>query len=118
ARQPLGPGAAVDEHQALLAVVQARDDGGRVVEGAHVVDRDLRRGARPRGRGDDDAATGRARGEPGQQVVGVADGGRQADALERSAGEPFEPGEDREQVPAAVVAGEGVDLVDDDGTQV
>ena len=34
------------------------------------------------------------------------------------AGEPGEPFQDGEQVPAAVVAGEGVHLVDDDGPQV
>ena len=56
--------------------------------------------------------------QPGQQLVRVADGRGQPDPLQRAPAEPGEPFEDGEQVPAAVVAGEGVDLVDHHGAQI
>jgi hypothetical protein len=40
--QLLGPGAAVDEDQTLLAAMQPRNDKGSVGQAAHVVKRDLR----------------------------------------------------------------------------
>ena len=52
-----------------------------------------------------------------QQRRRVADGGGQPDALQRAPGEAGEPFQHGQQVPAAVVAGEGVHLVDDDGLQ-
>ena len=57
--------------------------------------------------------------DPGasQQLRRVADGGREPDPLERPPGDGASPLEDREQVPAPVVPGEGVDLVDDDRAQ-
>jgi len=59
-----------------------------------------------------------AGGEPPEQLVGVADRRRQGDALQLPAGQPADPGEDGEEVPSPVVAGEGVDLVDDRHPQV
>src|SRR5690606_27436406 len=56
--------------------------------------------------------------QPGEEVVRVADGGGEADALQGPLGQPGEAFEDGEQVPAAVVGGECVDFVDDDGADV
>ena len=53
-----------------------------------------------------------------QQVGGIADGGRQADPLDGPPGHPGQPLQHRQQMPAAVVTGEGVHLVDDDRPQV
>ncbi|KQX92688.1 hypothetical protein JOF59_000973 [Streptomyces clavifer] len=55
--------------------------------------------------------------EPGQQVVGIPDGGGQADPLERAPGDACEPFQYGQQMPASVVTGEGVDFVDDDAVQ-
>ncbi len=57
-------------------------------------------------------------GEPGEELVGVAKGGGQGDALNLPTGEATDPLHDGEKVPAPVVAGEGVSLVDDDGLHV
>ena len=51
-------------------------------------------------------------------ISGLPDRRRQADPLKFPAGQPRDPLEDREQVPAAVVAGEGMDLVHDHHPQV
>ena len=56
--------------------------------------------------------------EPAEQLTGVADGGRQPDPLERASRHPGQALQHREQVPAPVVAGEGVHLVDHDRPQV
>jgi hypothetical protein len=51
--------------------------------------------------------------EPVEKPLGIADGGGQADALDLAAGECVEASQHREQMPATIVASEGVDLVDD-----
>ena len=88
---------------------------------ADVVERELRRRRLTRSAGATTvrgcAAVARAL-QPGQQLVGVADRGRQADPLERPAGNAAQPLQHGQQVPAAVVAGEGVHLVDHDGPHV
>ena len=93
------------EHQALLAAVQPRDHGGGVVHAADVVERDVRlRGGR--GRVGATTCTGRRRRRralhPAPDRVGVADGRREPDALELPAGQPLDPFQHGEQVPAAV----------------
>ncbi len=50
-----------------------------------------------------------------EQCRRVADGGRQADALDAPSADPFQPFQYGEEVPSAVVTREGVDLVHDDG---
>ncbi len=50
--------------------------------------------------------------QPGQQFAGVPDGGRQPDPLQGLAGHPGQPLQHRQQMPAAVVTGEGMDLID------
>ena len=56
--------------------------------------------------------------EPGEQFVGVADGGRQPDSLNGVSRELLQPFQYGEEVPPAVVACERVDLVHDDGLNV
>jgi hypothetical protein len=75
---------------------------------------------RRRSRWRDDGARPRALSplEPLEQHIRVADGGGQTDPLERAPGQRAQPIEHGEKVPAAVVAREGVHLVDDDGPQV
>jgi hypothetical protein len=51
-------------------------------------------------------------------LVGVADRGGEADPLQSSAGQMLQPFKDGQQVPASVVSGEGMQLVDDDDAQV
>src|SRR5690606_15719798 len=55
--------------------------------------------------------------EPGEQGFRVADRRGEADALHGAAHDALQALQYGEEVPAAVVAGEGVDLVDDDGPQ-
>ena len=68
---------------------------------------------------DSDAGAGVSRlvgsGEEGGQFLDGALGGGEADALGAAAGDVVEAFEREGQVAAAAVAGEGVDLVDDDG---
>ncbi len=115
--QLLDPGAAVGEHQTLLPPVQAGDDGGGVVKRADVVHRHL--GPRSSGFGrrvDDLSRLGDAASlQPRQQAVRVTDRCRQPEALHRPTSQGADALEQRQKVPAAVVASEGVDLVDDDG---
>jgi hypothetical protein len=116
-RELLGLAAALAEHQPLLPRVQGGHDGGGILDTADVVQADLRRSFGPlRGRGEHHAGPGRpgAALQPTEQRVGVADGGGQADPLDRAAGQVREPFQHGEQVPAAVVAGEGMHLVHDD----
>ena len=119
----------VAEDEAFFAAVEGGDDSGGVLGGAHVVEFDFagwwpvfRCGwADPGHTGGDDAAGAVARVaalQPGEEVVRVADGGGEADALQGPLGQPGEAFEDGEQVPAAVVGGECVDFVDDDGADV
>ena len=65
---------------------------------------------------DDASASGGC--QPGQQLARVAHRCRQADALQRSLQILVQPVQHRSQVPAAVVAGERVQLVDDHRLQV
>ena len=111
----LDPGTAVAEDQPFLAPVQSTDDRCGVGQRAHEVDLDIgliplaRRGLdhrpRPVGPG----------GQPFQHLCGVSDRRREPDPLEVSAREPPDASQDREEVPAPVVACERVKLVDDDG---
>jgi hypothetical protein len=128
--------ARVAEDKPFLSPVQGRDEFGRVVQGAHVVEFNFARGPAdqvggglvgvpgPVGSGrqmharSDDlpgtASCARAL-QPVQQVGGVADGRREPDPLNGPAGYPFQPFEHGEQMPSPVVAREGVHFVDDDG---
>jgi hypothetical protein len=106
---------AVAEHEALLAVVQRGDHRGGVVQHADVVDSHLSGGRRRSGRGDDRCWSGLGVGplQPAEQLVGVADGCRKANSLQAPAGQPGDPFQHGEQMPATVVASEGMHLIDD-----
>jgi hypothetical protein len=106
--------------------VESADDGGRIVERADVVELDVarRHGGRRRlclgqvGRDHASGAPACSRSlEPGEQGFGVADGRGEADALHGAAHDALQALQYGEQVPAAVVTGEGMDLVDDHGPQ-
>ena len=56
--------------------------------------------------------------QPPQQILGVADGRAHPDPLQRPPDQVLEAREHGGEVPAAVVAGKGVDLVDHHGAQV
>ncbi len=104
---------AVAEHEPLLAAVQPRDHGGGVVERADVIERDV--GARWTCNGGcDDATMPAARAhEPAKKSRRLPNCRRKPDALQvvtRGLGHALK---DRQQVPATIVSGEGVDLVDD-----
>lgn len=55
--------------------------------------------------------------QPTQHLLGIADGCREADPLQRAPGETLDPAEQEEQMPAAVISGKGVQLVCHNGTQ-
>ncbi len=115
--------------------MQGRDELGGVVEGAYVVEFHLAcragglfGGGAPvaacglglgmlHSRGNDlpRAACGFRALQPAQQLLRIADGRGQADALDTAPGDPFETLQYGQQVPAPVVSREGVHLVDDDG---
>ena len=114
----LDPGAAVAEHQPLLAAVQAGDDQSRRWRGCR--------------RSRASTSGGRPRRRPGGVTTSRGPAGRPVRASRSSSsglptvadrpmrwssrpGEPREPFQHRQQVPAPVVAGEGVHLVDDHG---
>ena len=93
------------------------DDRGGVGQAADVVERHLgasrrcgRRVCDHRGRAD----AARRRAASASSSSGLPTVADRADALQLAAGEAREPLEHGEQVPAAIVAGEGVHLVDDD----
>jgi len=114
----LGAAAAVDEHQPFLPAVQPGDDGGGVLHRADVVELDIAAG-RVAGRCDDPAGPiGRRPLQPGNQLIGIADGCRQPDALDRPIGDLRDALQNVQQVPATVVSCERVDLVDDDGADI
>jgi hypothetical protein len=56
--------------------------------------------------------------EPGQQGVRVADSGAESDALDGLADDMYQTVRHGEEVPASVVAGEGVDLVHNDDPDI
>jgi hypothetical protein len=116
--EPLGAVAAVDEHEPFLTAVQPRHDGGRVVEAPDVVDHHVGMPDEASRRVDDVAPAAFTGCQPREQGVRVADRGGEPDALQRAPREVFEPCQYGEQVPAAVVTREGVDLVDDRRPQV
>ena len=116
--QFLRPGTAIDEDQPLLAPVQPGDDHGRVLQRADVVQLDLGlRAAASAGRNTTRSPCA-GPGQPVDEHLRVPDRRRQPDPLKLPAGQPRDPLEDREQVPAAVVSGEGMDLVHDHRPQV
>ena len=109
---------AVAEDQPLLAPVQGGDHRGGVVEGADVVElrpRCVRCAGRwrcaPR-RGDGPVPEPWSQASSSSGLPTVADRPIRCSGRAGQLGDPFQDGE---QVPAAVVAGEGVDLVDHDG---
>ena len=126
----------VAEDQALLSLVQRGDHRCGVAHRAHVVQLDIGRcrPALPRlGAGHRDIGlpgdnvrshdNGRALVpagalKPAQQFIRVADRGRQPDPLDGVPGDAGQALQHGEQVPAAVVTGEGVYLIDHDGPQI
>jgi hypothetical protein len=115
----LGATAAVDEHQPFLPAVQPGDDGRGVLHRADVVELDIAAG-RVAGRCDDPAGgpIGRRPLQPGHQLIRIADGRRQADALDRPIGDLRDALQNMQQVPATVISRKRVDLVDDDGADI
>ena len=98
--------------------MESGDHEGGVVEAADVVQGDGRDLDVLDGRAQDVRWTSTCRGEPGEKLVGVAQGGRKGDPLNLSAGEPADALDYREQVPSSIVTSEGVCLVDDDALHV
>ena len=114
----LGPRPAVDEDEPLLTAMEAGDHECGVVEAADVVECDRRDLGVLDRRAQDVRRPSTRRGQPGEEFVGVAQGGRERDALDLAAGEPAHSFENGEQMPASIVASEGVCLVDDDAPHV
>ncbi len=108
-----GASAAVDEAQTLLAGVEPGDHGTGVGEAADVVELHVGGGGAAAGRAED--RRGRlVRLQPRQQFLRVAHRRRETDPLRLVSGVGGDAAEHAEQVPPAIVAGEGVHLVDDD----
>jgi hypothetical protein len=113
----LGDRPRLTEEQALARLGHLR---GRLGQGRQRVvadDQQLALGRRVRGIDDRALALGAAL-QPHRDLLGVADGRAQADALDVVARERGEPLDHADQVGAAVGAGHGVDLVDDDDPQI
>ncbi len=105
--------------------MQCRDDLRGVLEGPDLIERDVP--WRPDGPAcerhpawshDLRSATRIRALQPGQKFAWVSNRRGQTDPLDRSPGEPLQPFEYGEQVPAAIVAREGMHFVDDDGAHV
>ena len=124
--------AGIDEDQALLADIEFREQCGDLVEAVQPVHPDLR-SIRSGSGGDAGAGENHARSDHGpgaggcgpcatlqplQQILRIADGGGHPYPLDVAPDRVLQAGEHGGEVPAAVVAGEGVDLVDDDGLHV
>src|SRR5699024_12191536 len=56
--------------------------------------------------------------QPAQKLLPVAAGRGESDALQRPARQGLESGEHALEVPSAIITSEGMDLIDDDGTQI
>lgn len=128
-------GSGVAEDKTLFAAMQGCDEFRRVVEGPNVVQFDLARRTgnlfggglpiaahrlerRQRHPWSDDAPCAglHARAlQPVQQLIRIADGRGQTDALDGPPGDLFEPFQYGQQVPAPVVAGKSVHFIDNHG---
>ena len=105
---PLGPRPAAGAAQPLE---EGGDGAGSVDldDAVEVADVDSQlQGAR----GDDDTV------QPFEERLGVADGRRQTKSLDFTSRQAAHAFQDREQMPAAIVTGERVQLVDDDGLEI
>ncbi len=130
----------IAEDQTFLAPVQRREHGCGVGDRSDIVQLDVSGGRinrsrsrswprpRPRherghpphlGRDHPGGTPARRRSlQPAQKILRIADGGREPHPLDVPSNEPLQPFDDSEQMPSTIVTGEGVDLVDDDGTKV
>ena len=109
---------AVAEHQSLFATIERGHHLGRVADAPDVVELGGRRPARVAARSNHPAWSRRVRGKPLEECVRVADGRGKTQTLDLTSGEAADPLQDREQMPAAIVTGERVQLVDDDGLEI
>jgi len=101
-----------------LAAVQARDHDGRILKRANEVEFHFCRGGPRLGRHTYTSFPRTGSHQPVDQRFRVARGGRKADPLELSPCQPGNPFQEGEQVPPTVVAGKGVDFVDDDHPEI
>src|SRR5690606_1063113 len=106
----------------LLAAVHCRDDARGIDLGADVVDEYLWLW-RIRCRFLDDDLNRWSMSSPGAlepvaDLLGIADRGGQSDSLHVPSRKTLNALEDREEMPPAILGGEGVQLVDDDGPDV
>ncbi len=114
--ETLGLGPAVREDQPFFAPVEAGYDNGGIVQGSDEIDSHIRRktAAVLFGRLLDLIGPLAAAPEPTGQPIRIAHRGRQADALNLTSGDPGYPLQHRQKMPSPVVAGKGVDFIDDD----
>jgi hypothetical protein len=105
---------AIGERQALFAAMKMGDHVGSIRHVADIVDHDFGIGRRLRWRDDYLGGAPGISAEPAEQTVGLSHSGGKTDALGVDTGDSSDPVEDMEQVPAAVISSEGVQLVGDD----
>ena len=98
--------------------MKRRDHPGRVADAPDVVQMCARGTGRVTARRDHLARSRRGGGQPVEERLGIPDGRGETEALDLTSRQTAHALQDREQVPAAIVAGEGVQLVDDDGLEI
>lgn len=102
----------------LVATVQPRNNRGRARQGPHIVKLDLWCNVVRRWRVDDAMRRFATGTEPIDELLGIADGGGETNTLQLSPSQERNPCQDCKQVPAAVVAGKGVQFIDDHRAKV
>ena len=120
---PLGAGqffhatSAITKHQPLLAAMKPGNDQGGVFQAADEIESDLRCLVGAERRRHNLPFASAMPGGPSQQAVRIAHGCRQADSLKLPTCEVSDSFENGEQMPAAVAASEGMDLINDHGAR-